>query len=118
MGAAVFAPSLPAFDVARARIEELRGIFRDSPTGAARGALEHVRELCHAARGAIDDDHCRRRIELLEEHAWLLFGGDEPWARGESLGPQALRLQGLKLLSSFERWLSRAETAHGLSRTL
>jgi len=113
---AVLAPSLVSFDVARARIDELRCIFRGSPAGGAPGTLQRVRELCHAARCAVDDDHCRCRIELLEQHAALLFGDDTPWARGESLSPQALRLQGLKLLDSFERWLSRAETAYGLSR--
>ena len=51
----------------------------------------------------------RLRLQLLKSQARLLFGGEQPWTRSETVGPQALRLQALKLVGSFERWLDRAE---------
>ena len=64
-----------------------------------------------SGRCAVCKSPDRFRIELLKAQATLLLGGDRPWLRGESVGPQALRLQVLKLLSSFERWLG---AVHGL----
>ena len=88
----------------------LREIFRRPSDGeAAPELLARVAALCEAARAAVKDEHCRLRLQLLKSQARLLFGGEQPWTRSESVGPQALRLQALKLVGSFERWLDRAE---------
>ena len=103
-------PYSPDYDRAREHAATLREIFRLQSDGSAQPELlARVSALCAASAAAVDDAHCRLRLELLKNQATLLFGGDQPWIRGVSVGPQALRLQALKLVSSFERWLDRAE---------
>jgi hypothetical protein len=82
----------------------LREIFRAPAHGAASPeSLERALRLCAELREEADDAYSRGQVDLLGDYAVRLFSGEQPWRYGESLGPQALRLQALKLLSQFER---------------
>jgi hypothetical protein len=85
-------------------IAVLREMFRGPvPGAAAPETLERALQLCAALRQRIDDPYSRGQVDLLSDYAVRLFSGEEPWRYGESPGPQALRLQALKLLSLYER---------------
>lgn len=90
-------------------IAVLRDIFRTPVHGAASPeALERALRLCGALREEARDAYSRGQVDLLSDYAVRLFSGEQPWRYGESLGPQALRLQALKLLSQFERGLAKS----------
>jgi len=82
----------------------LREMFRTPAPGATSPeALERALRLCAALREEADDAYSRGQVDLLSDYAVRLFSGEQPWRYGESPGPQALRLQALKLLSQYER---------------
>jgi hypothetical protein len=90
-------------------IAMLREMFRAPAHGAASPeTLERALRLCAALREDANDAYSRGQVDLLSDYAVRLFSGEQPWRYGESPGPQALRLQALKLLSHFERRLAKA----------
>ena len=88
-------------------IAVLRELFRAPAHGSASPeALERALRLCSSLREEAEDPQYRSEVDRLSDYAVRLFSGEEPWRYGESPGPQALRLQALKLLAQCERRLT------------
>jgi hypothetical protein len=75
--------------------------------------LRHVAYLCERAGEQVEDEACRRKLQLVRGYAGELFSDDEhrKWDSGGMAGSDVLRLEILELLDAFRARLAVIEAA-------
>ncbi len=104
----------PDLEAARRLHRSLRDIvFHQFGGWKDEESLHDFEYLCDRAVEQVDDEACRRKLELVRRYAAELFSDDEhgKWVSGGMAGSDVLRLEIVELLDSFRARLKVIEAA-------